>query len=142
MKFLRFLYLNIYAFLLLGLAVGFFLLPIDIFMLLLKYMLVAYLMISGIYLISLWNSKNRRMKILFARNLKEIRPATFNNGVWKTPCGRLMVNIVLRDLRKTEYYNSLSKAEWKEIERRVFDKKSKPVRKNRKHRWCFSKSKP
>ena len=131
MIFFRFLYLNIYAFLLLGLGIGFFLLPMDIFMLILKYIFVLYFLASGIYLLSLWNAKNKRMKVLFCRNLKEIRPATFNNGVWKTLCGQLMVNLVLRDLRKTEKYASLPMAEWKEMKRKAFGRKLKTARKNR-----------
>ena len=125
MKFLRFMYINIYSFLLFILGVLIFLLPLEVFLLLAKIACALWAAYNGAYLLSLWKGKNRKMMTLLARNRKEIRPDTFRK-LKGTLCGRLMVNLTLADLRKTGNYSSLSKAEWKEQKKRVFESTTPP----------------
>jgi len=141
MVFFRFLYLNIYAFALVVLGVLVFFIPTDIFVKVVKFLFAASFVFSGIGLFVRWKAKIRRMGILVARNRKTFRRDSFKE-IRTTLCGLLMVHLVLRDLRKTENYISLSKAEWEEIRRKALGGKAKSLRKSRKHRWCFSKSRP
>jgi len=128
MIFFRFLFINIFAFVLVALGVLVFLLPQDIFVKIARYLIAASCAFSGVALFLQWKSKTRKMKVLAARNGKRFRRETFND-IRTTPCGMLMVDMVLRDLRKTENYASLSKAEWKEIVRKAFGQKAKIARK-------------
>ena len=141
MKLFSFLYLNIYAFLLLGLGIASFLLPPDIFIRTAQFAAAAFLAFSGIGLFAQSKAKLKKVDLLLARSTKEFRRDLFKD-IRRTFCGMLIVNQVLRDLRKTEQYQSLSGAEWKEIRRMAFGKTPKPLQKTRKHRRCFNKSKP
>jgi hypothetical protein len=132
MKVVRFLYINIYTFLLFGLAVFVYFIPMDIFLYILKILCVFFLALGGLSILGQWNAKNKKIKILAARNKNGIRPDTFKK-VRSTFCGQLMVNLTLRDLRKTENYSSLSKAEWKEQKRRAKGAKAKKPRNRKKN---------
>ena len=120
MKFLRFLYLNLYSLALFVLAALIFLLPMEVFLIIVKMGCVLWAAYNCVFLLSQWKGKTRKMRTLFGRNRKEIRPDTFRN-LKRTLCGRLMVHLTLADLRKIGKYSSLSKEEWKEQKRRVFE---------------------
>ena len=128
MRVLRFLYLNIFAFVLAGVAVGVFLLPLDIFLKALKLLVVFLLAASAVRLFAQLKSKEKKLRILVARNMKEIRFDTFKQ-LSQTLCGNLMINTALGDLRKTENYISVSDAEWKRIKRKALGEKAEAVRK-------------
>jgi hypothetical protein len=126
----RFLYLNIYAFLLLALGALVFIMPEALFLFVLKILTALWCALAGIVLLSSWKKKMRKMKTLAARNAKEIRPDTFKK-LSETLCGRLMVQLTLADLRKTEAYSALSKADWKALKRKTFGKQAKNPRRKR-----------
>jgi hypothetical protein len=133
MKFFRFLYLNLFVFVLLGLGICIFLLPSDIFLLVLKYLCAFFCATGAIGIFAQWKGKTGIIPVLVKRNQKTIRPDTFKK-LNATLCGQLVVSLALRDLRKTEMYSSLSEAEWKERKLKAMGKKSKALSKDRKRR--------
>jgi len=105
----RFLYLNIYSFLIvcagiLALALPFYL--ITKWTLVIQAILAIKLfMISG-KLFSTWEYKKREIDLLVNRNKSEFRPDTFEVFM-QAPCGRLVVREALRDLNMREEYKTL-----------------------------------
>jgi hypothetical protein len=116
--------LNIYSFLLFGLGIAILLIPRDIFILIFKYLVVLWCIAGSCAILSKYNVKTRQLSILVKRNNKEIRPDTFKIYL-KTPCGQLLVNMALDNLRKTENYKKLSITEWNRIKRIVYRKTSR-----------------
>jgi len=105
----RFLYLNIYSFLIVCAGILTLALP---FYLVTKWTLVIQVIIaiklftiSG-KLFSTWEYKKREIDLLVNRNKNEFRPDTFEVFM-QAPCGRLVVREALRDLNKQEKYKSL-----------------------------------
>jgi len=116
----RFLYLNIYSFLLAGAGILALAAP---FYLITKWTLVAqipvalYLLTMSGNLFSAWDSKKKEIEILVKRNKAEFRPDTFETFM-KAPCGRLLVRAVLCELEKPDEYKNLLKLRkpfWAEI---------------------------
>jgi hypothetical protein len=124
MQICRFLYINIYAFLLFVLGVFFTLLSMDIFLILFKYMVAALCAGSGISIFLQWKVKLRKIKVLVSRNKNELRYDTFRK-LNETLCGQLMIRVALSDLRKTDNYRTLSKDEWVHCKNSLFPKKRK-----------------
>jgi len=115
----RFLYLNIYAFLIVCAGILALLLP---FYLISKWILIAQgivaiklFFISG-KLFSTWPAKKREIDLLVKRNQNEFRPDTFEVYM-QAPCGRLVVHEVLRDLNKQKEYKTLLKLQKPILER-------------------------
>jgi hypothetical protein len=107
----RFLYLNIYAFLIVFAGILTLILP---FYLITKWILIAQgiaavslFLISG-KLFSTWNAKKKEIELLVNRNKNEFRPDTFEVYM-QTLCGRLVVHEVLRELNKQREYKTLLK---------------------------------
>jgi len=107
----RFLYLNIYSFLLAGAGILTLTAP---FYHLSKWTLVAQILIA-IYLLTMsgnlfsaYKNKIKEIEILIKRNRVEFRPDTFEVFM-QAPCGRLLVRSVLSDLGKGEEYKNLKK---------------------------------
>ena len=111
MKMTRFLYLNIYSFLLAGAGILVLALP---FYLLSKWTLVIQgiaavkIFLISARLFSSWESKNREIELLVNRNKNEFRPDTFTVFM-QAPCGRLVACEALRILNKQEQYKTLLK---------------------------------
>lgn len=80
--------------------------------------------ISAIGIFIQWKAKNKKLKILVARNKTKIRIDTFDQ-LTETLCGWVVADIALRELRKTEYYKSFSTANWKKIRIAVLGLKRK-----------------
>jgi len=116
----RFLYINIFAFLLIGFSAVIFFLPLEVFFIIFKFLCVILTAAGGIGIFSQWKSKNRKLKILIARNTKQLRLDTFED-LKESPCGRVIADIVLRELRKSENYKYISNANWKKIRSAVFE---------------------
>jgi hypothetical protein len=91
------------------------------FILIFKYLVVLWCIAGACAILSKYNVKKRQLSILVKRNNKEIRPDTFKAHL-KTPCGQLLVNMALYNLRKTENYKNLSITEWNRIKRIVYRK--------------------
>jgi len=119
---LRFLYINIYAFLLFILGISVYFIPINVLLIIIKFVIIAYCLAGAITILSRYKIKLRQINILEKRNSKNIRPDTFKMHI-KTPCGQVLVSKVLGDLRKTEQYKYLSNSEWKNIIRSVYRRK-------------------
>jgi len=105
----RFLYLNIYAFLIVIAGILTLVLP---FYLITKWILIAQgiiaiklFFISG-KLFSTWDAKKREIDLLVNRNKNKFRPDTFEIYM-QAPCGRLVVREALRDLNMQKEYKSL-----------------------------------
>jgi hypothetical protein len=111
-----------YSFLLLGLGMTVILIPMDIFILLFKYLVVLWLIAGACIILSKYNVKKRQLAILVKRNKQEIRPDTFKVYL-KTPCGQLLVGMAINNLRKTENYENLTVAEWERIKRVIYRRK-------------------
>jgi hypothetical protein len=121
----KFFYLNIFAFFLVAFGVSVYFIPQDIFYLILKILIACFPVYSGLSILLQYKAKNRKLKILIARNLNGIRPDTFEH-IRGTPCGWIVADIALQELRKTEYHKSFSKKNWKEIRNAIlFKKKNK-----------------
>jgi len=105
----RFLYLNIYSFLLAGAGILALTAP---FYLLSKWTLIAQILIAFYFLtmsghlFSAYKNKIKEIDILIKRNREEFRPDTFEVFM-QAPCGRLIVRSVLSDLDKREEYKNL-----------------------------------
>jgi len=107
----RFLYLNIYSFLLTGagiltLAAPFY--SISKWTLVVQVILSLYLLAMSGKLFSTWEAKKKEIEILVKRNKDEFRPDTFEVFM-KAPCGRLVVRSVLSELGKQNEYKNLLK---------------------------------
>jgi hypothetical protein len=123
-KIFRFFYLNLYAFFLLGLGIVIVIIPLNILIIILKYLLVMWCIIGAFAILAKYKIKIRQLIILKKRNGKEIRPDTFKIHL-KTPCGKLLVSKVLAELKKSDQYANITKNEWDRIEGIVYRKKSK-----------------
>ena len=121
MIFFRFLFLNVYAFLLFALGAIIVILPKEFFYLVVKYLLAVWCIFGGIAIFAKWKAKKQILKIVTLRNRNEIRPDTFK---WfrKTLCWKLVINVSLSDLRKTENYRNIPKAEWNDLKRKAYGK--------------------
>jgi len=115
----RFLYLNIYSFLIFCAGILALALP---FYFITKWTLVVQaiiaiklFMISG-RLFSSWEYKKREIDLLVNRNKAEFRPDTFEIFM-QAPCGRLVVREALRDLDMQERYGTLLKLKKPLLER-------------------------
>ena len=87
--------------------------------------------IGAFTILARYKIKVRQLILLEKRNSKVIRPDTFKVHL-KTPCGQLLVNKTLAELKKSEQYKNMSKIEWNKIKRIVYRKKSKLGRKPKK----------
>jgi hypothetical protein len=115
----RFLYLNIYSFLLVCAGILALILP---FYSITKWTLVVQgivaiklFFISG-KLFSTWNEKKREIDLLVNRNKNEFRPDTFEVFM-QAPCGRLIVHEALRELNILREYKTLLKLQKPLLER-------------------------
>ncbi len=107
----RYLYLNVYAILLLVLGVGMGILPvyeISYYLIIPQVLLIAVFLKGAFGIFSSWTDKKRKYVVLMERNSKEFRPDTFYEYM-QAPCGRLLVKIVLSDLGLSEQYVVLRK---------------------------------
>ena len=116
---LRFLYLNIYSFLIIFLGILSLLVP---FYLITKWTLVLQVLIAICLfstagkLFSTWSFKKREITLLINKNKKEFRPDTFKTFM-QAPCGRLVVRLVLQDLNMEREYKTLIKLQKPLLER-------------------------
>jgi len=115
----RFLYLNIYSFLIVCAGILVLVLP---FYSITKWTLVVQgivaiklFFISG-KLFSSWDAKKREIDLLVKRNKNEFRPDTFDIYM-QAPCGRLVVHEALRDLNMQKEYKTLLKLQKPLLER-------------------------
>jgi hypothetical protein len=105
----RFLYLNIYSFLLVLAGILIIAAPFYMFSkwtLIVQGMVAVNLFVISGTLFSTWESKKKEIELLTIRNQKEFRPDTFTVFM-QAPCGRLIVREALRDLNKRDEYKSL-----------------------------------
>jgi hypothetical protein len=123
MRILRFVYLNSYAFFLLFLGMVIVLVPTESLIIIIKSIAVLFCIVSSFSMFFSWKKKKRIMAVLRGRNRKEFRPDTFKRQMM-TFCGRLLVKSVLRDLRKSNAYSSLSSDEWKAYREKLFNCKN------------------
>ena len=105
----RYLYLNLYALLLLIGGVVALVIPIGegvIWFIILKGT-ICLICFKGVYgILASWPDKKRKYNILITRNQELFRPETFKEYM-EAPCGRLLVKVVLRDLGLSHEYPSL-----------------------------------
>jgi len=108
---LRFLYLNIYNFVLVfagALALAIPLQLISKWFWILKGIAALYFFGQAINLFSTWQDKLIKREILIGKNKNEFRPDTFEIFM-QAPCGRLLVRSVLSELGKSHEYKNLLK---------------------------------
>lgn len=109
--FTRFLYLNIYAFLLLVGGIGIFFIPlyeINVWFLLPQSIVALVCLKNSLRIFKSWSDKKRKYDVLMQRNANGFRPDTFSEYM-QAPCGRLLVRIVLEDLGISDEYKTLKK---------------------------------
>lgn len=120
-SFKRFMFLNIYAFILIGFALIIAFLPLyklSWLCLLIQYPFSLGLAYWGIDIISRWDRKVRDYNLLIERNMHEFRPDTFM-GHMTAPCGRLLTKIVLKDLGYEDKFKGLKEAAWPKIKEEI-----------------------
>jgi hypothetical protein len=78
--------------------------------------IAIYLFATAGKLFSSWKHKNREIALLVNRNKKEFRPDTFETFM-QAPCGRLVVRLALRDLKKQGEFKTLLKLQKPVLER-------------------------
>lgn len=108
-KILRFLFLNIYSFLLLFCGIILAILPFwkISYWLIIPQIFFCFLLLKNSYRVFYsYSSKKKEIEILYKRNINNFRPDTFAIFM-KAPCGRLVVRCVLKDLKQKEKYKSL-----------------------------------
>lgn len=116
---LRFLYLNIYSFLIIGAGILILIAPfyrISKWTLVIQGIIAIKLFMTAGKLFSAWKDKTKKIDILVKRNQYEFRPDTFDVFM-QAPCGRLVVHQALRDLHKQSEYTSLLKLQKPLLER-------------------------
>lgn len=105
----RFLYLNLYSLLLLLCGILAAAAPVHRVSrpLVVPQAALALLCVTkAVQLLSAWNDKKLKYKILMGRNKDEFRPDTFADFM-QFPCGRLLTKAVLRDLGLRGKYKDL-----------------------------------
>lgn len=105
----RFLYLNIYAFLLLFVGGGLLITPswrVHLILYIFQVIGGCCCLKGAFSILSTWDDKKRKYAILMQRNAKAFRKDTFKEFM-QAPCGRLLVKIVLQDMNMPEQYNNL-----------------------------------
>ena len=116
---LRFLFINIYSFLLILAGI---LTLITPFYHISKWALVVQSIVSlKLFMISgrlflTWNNKKREIDLLVKRNINEFRPDTFEVFM-QAPCGRLVVYEALKELNMQRDYKTLLKLQKPLLER-------------------------
>lgn len=109
MQTFRFLYINIYAFLLSALGILVVVIPlykITWILLVVQCLIAIKLFVISIQLFSTWDSKKRELILLKNRNSIKFRPDTFKIYM-QAPCSRLVVRSVLGDLNLQNKYKEL-----------------------------------
>ena len=107
----RFLYINIYNFLLVFAGTFVLLLPfykINKYIFIVQSIIALYLLITARNLFATWDDKKTKIKILIGKNREEFRPDTFEVFM-QYPCSRLLVRHVLSELGKSHEYKNLLK---------------------------------
>ena len=107
--FRRFIYVNIYAFLILLMGIGIIFLPLSglsEYLIYVQVLLVLICLKSSISIFNTWEAKKRRYKKLIDANKESFNPESFEEYM-KAPCGRLLVKLVLEDLDEKEQYKKL-----------------------------------
>lgn len=115
----RFLYLNIYSFLVVCAGILTLIIPfyfISKWILIIQGIIAIYLFSIAGKLFSSWKHKNREIALLVNRNRNEFRPDTFE-AFMQAPCGRLVVRLALRELKRQGDFKTLSKLQKPLLER-------------------------
>lgn len=116
----RFMYLNMYAFLLLFVGIGILFIPMDgisEYMIYIQVVVFLFILNSSIRIFRSWKVKKRRYFKLVERNSESFDPKSFEVFM-QAPCGRLLVRIVLKDLGMAGKYRMLKQYQrplWKVI---------------------------
>lgn len=108
-KFLRYIYLNFYAFLLLfcGMLTG--IIPvfkISKFLIIPQTIIILIFLYQSLRLFSTWRDKQIKYTILIKKNQKQFKPESFKIFM-QAPCGRLLTKVVLKDLGLRSEYKKL-----------------------------------
>lgn len=107
----RFMYLNLYAFLLLIGGIGIAVIPlyrISPWLLIPQSSIVILFLRGAISIFQSWHTKQRKYDILIERNKDQTRPDTLGEYM-EAPCGKLLVRLVLKDLGRPDDYRMLQK---------------------------------
>ena len=107
----RYIYLNLYAYLLLFMGIGIVFTPLHLLYkpLLIAQIIAALLLIkAAVSIFKRWPEKRRSYSILIRQNKEGFRADTFSKYM-QAPCGRLLVRVVLKDLGAEERYKELKK---------------------------------
>lgn len=91
---LKFLFINIFAFLLLALGIIFFILPFEIFLHIFKYVLSILFIAAAVNIFIQWKRKQRIIELLLKRNENEFNKDSFKPFM-ETFCSQMAVIYVL-----------------------------------------------
>lgn len=109
--FIRYIYLNTYAYLLLFAGIGIVFIPLHIIhwaFLIPQIIAALCVMNMGVKILWSWKDKKRSYHILIERNSTQIHLESFKEYM-QAPCGRLIVKVVLKDLGESRQYKILKK---------------------------------
>lgn len=109
--FKRYVYLNVYALLLLAAGAGVGFLPlwrVSPWAVAGQALVVLPCLYNGLRILATWDDKKRKYALLMQRNADGLRPDTFTDYM-QAPCGRALVRVVLADLGCSEEYAGLQR---------------------------------
>ena len=111
---LLFIFINSFAFLLLGLAVFIGYIPINVLLVILKYSCSLLCVIAAVNIFSQWKRKKRMIEILLKRNKDEFKIESFTNYM-ETFCSQLVVIYVLKKLKRLDALKGLYLSWWRDF---------------------------
>ena len=115
----RFLYLNLYAFVLVGAGILTLTAPfywISRWALVLQVIAAINLFVLAGKLFATWGEKKRAVRMLVRKNRFKFRPESFE-AFLQAPCGKLVVRLALKDLDRQGDYTALLKLQKPLLER-------------------------
>lgn len=101
--FVRFLYFNVYAFLLVLLCIGVLFVPYEVFLIIFRITLSVSFLYASFQVFATWNRRKRILVLLMNRNKKEINLQSFKPFM-NDPCTQLIVLYVLTKKGKMGYF--------------------------------------
>lgn len=133
--FKRYVYINMYAILILIMGMVIIFLPLSQYSSYLIYLQILLFLIclkASFKIFSSWKAKKRRYMKLIQENMSCFNPSSFEEYM-KAPCGRLLVNLVLKDLGYQDQYHKLKiyKISWNKTVKENFKVKKIVVYKNK-----------
>lgn len=114
MNIFKFLFINFYAFLLLLVSVVIFVIPNNIFLIVIKTGLGLFALFGTVTILSMWKRKLRMIDVLMKRNSDGFNEESFQPYM-ETFCSQLVVLYVLKKIGHLDKFKGLFSTFWKNL---------------------------